>query len=55
MNRRGILFAIAGAVIAVLAAIEMLDQEATIWNIASLVIGVALVVWGLMTARQAEA
>jgi hypothetical protein len=48
------LFAIAGGFIALLALLEMIDQEATIWNVASLVIGVALFFWGLADARRAD-
>jgi hypothetical protein len=54
MPNRGTLFAIAGGFIALLAVLEMIDQEATIWNVASLVIGVALFSWGLAAARRPE-
>jgi uncharacterized membrane protein YgdD (TMEM256/DUF423 family) len=46
------LFALAGFVILVLAVIEAIDQELTVWNGLSIVIGALLFVWGAMTARR---
>ena len=52
MVNRHVIYAIAGGFIALLALLEMIDQEATIWNVASLVIGVALFSWGLAASRR---
>ena len=52
LQNRGGLFAVAGGFIALLAVLEIVDQEATIWNVLSVVIGVGLVIYGLATARR---
>jgi hypothetical protein len=54
MPNRQTLFAIAGGFIALLAVLEMIDQEVTIWNVVSLVIGVALFFWGVAAARRPD-
>jgi hypothetical protein len=51
-RNRHVIFAIAGGFIALLAVLEMIDQEVTIWNVVSLVIGVALFSWGLAASRS---
>ena len=48
------MFALAGAVIAVLAALEMINDDVTVWNLLSLAVGVVLFVWGLANARRAD-
>jgi len=37
-----------------LAVLEIVDEEATISNVSSLVIGLALLVWGLANARRSD-
>jgi DMSO reductase anchor subunit len=54
LQNRGALFAVAGGFIALLAVLEIVDQDATVWNVLSLVIGVVLFVWGLANARRPD-
>jgi len=54
LNNGGAMFALAGAVIAVLAALEMITDDVTVWNLLSLAVGVVLFVWGLANGRRAD-
>lgn len=49
---RAIAIILTGLLIAVLALGEMLDQELTVWNGVSLVLGVFLVVYAVMGIRR---
>jgi uncharacterized membrane protein YesL len=51
-KNRGGLFAVAGGFIALFNLLDMIEDDATVWNVLSLVIGVGLVIYGLATARR---
>jgi hypothetical protein len=49
---RAILFAAAGLLILVLSVIEAVDRGSSFWNIASIVIGAFLLLYGVIAARR---
>jgi hypothetical protein len=51
---RAILFAAAGMLILVLSVIEAVDRGSSFWNIASIVIGAFLLLYGAIAARRAS-